>query len=228
MRAMLETTQTIFISVFIIEIILVGWLILKGRNLNPTARWLSFIALAFIPLGFMVLGNYFIFENSKSVSSCAGCHVMQPIVNDMLAEESETLAAVHYKNNWIEEDQCYTCHTDYGLSGTFNAKLDGFGHLVRYITNAYSEPIKYRGVFPSNNCGSCHYEQDNFLEVEVHQNLMATFKTNAMSCMNCHGKAHPKDLKSASAKLPPHQSVAGLGKAENIQEIKEYILTLEK
>ena len=37
--------------------------------------------------------------------------------------KSETLAAKHYKNRFIRENQCYTCHSDYGVAGT--ARQDG-------------------------------------------------------------------------------------------------------
>ena len=36
---------------------------------------------------------------------------MLPMVNDMRDPGSETLAALHYKNNDIAKDQCYHCHS---------------------------------------------------------------------------------------------------------------------
>ena len=59
---------------------------------------------------------------------------------------SDTLAARHFKNHWIPEDQCYECHSDYGLSGDMEAKMEGFRHLARYTTRTYQEPIKFRGT----------------------------------------------------------------------------------
>ena len=48
---------------------------------------------------------------------------MQVYVDDMLDSESESLAAVHYKNRYIPSNQCYDCHTSYGMFGTVEAKM---------------------------------------------------------------------------------------------------------
>ncbi len=121
------------------------------------------------------------------------CHVMQPMGNDMLNPSSQTLAARHVTNGWIKEDQCYGCHKDYGLNGTLKAKIDGYRHLMRYITNTYEEPIVYRGEFNSMNCMSCHAGTPNFESLSVHEPVVANLakEESTISCTNCHGRAHP-------------------------------------
>ena len=56
---------------------------------------------------------------------------MTAFVTDLENVESDTLAAKHFKNRYIQERQCYTCHSDYGFAGTLRAKLDGLGHVWR-------------------------------------------------------------------------------------------------
>ena len=67
---------------------------------------------------------------------------MNPYVQDLRNVQGESLAAVHYKNRYIQEDHCYTCHSDYGMAGTVMAKFAGLGHVWRYTTGTYTLPLK--------------------------------------------------------------------------------------
>ena len=64
---------------------------------------------------------------------------------------------------------------------------------MRYVTKTYTEPIVYRGEFNSNNCMSCHQRTSTFDNLKVHQPVVLNLdkKSSTISCMNCHGKAHP-------------------------------------
>ena len=119
------------------------------------ARLIALMAFIILPAGAVFLANYHTFEGVHEVRGCAGCHVMLPMVNDMRDPGSETLAALHYKNKDIAKDQCYHCHSDYGLGGGLEAKMTGFRHLARYTTRTYQEPIKSRVKFDNNNCLNC-------------------------------------------------------------------------
>ena len=85
------------------------------------ARLVALVALIVLPAGAVFLANYHVFEGVHEVRGCASCHVMLPMVNDMQNPGSETLAALHYKNRWIADNQCYHCHSDYGLGGGLEA-----------------------------------------------------------------------------------------------------------
>ena len=74
---------------------------------------------------------------------------MTPYVNDLHDPKSDTLAAVHFKNRFIQENHCYTCHTDYGMFGTVKAKWEGLGHTVRYTTGATSCRSRSRTPTPT-------------------------------------------------------------------------------
>ena len=71
------------------------------------------------------------------------------------------------------------------------AKMEGFRHLARYTTLTYTEPIQLRGHFNNDNCLKCHENMPKFEAVKSHQTAMALLTKSSMSCLNCHGQAHP-------------------------------------
>lgn len=154
-------------------------------------KLLAFGGLIVVPAGAIGVANYHIFEGVEQVEGCLSCHVMRPMGNDMRDPRSETLAARHFRNRWIAEKQCYQCHVDYGLSGTLEAKMDGYRHLARYTTRTYREPIEFRGIYNNRNCLRCHEGARNFEAVASHHTVGPELGENEMSCLNCHGAAHP-------------------------------------
>ena len=116
---------------------------------------------------------------------------MQPMVTDMMDPSSDSLAARHYRGPAMQDHQCYTCHAGYGFSGAFAAKLEGYRHLVRYTTGLYEEPIRIRSHFDSTSCLSCHDETEAFEHIRSHSIAGERLLDGRMSCMNCHGMAHP-------------------------------------
>ena len=155
------------------------------------ARLVAVLALIVLPAAAIFLANYHTFEGVHEVRGCASCHVMLPMVNDMRDPGSESLAALHYKNKYIPKDQCYQCHSDYGLGGGLEAKMTGFRHLARYTTRTYQEPIKARVKFDNNNCLTCHDGTPKWLAVEAHVESRKDFVANEVPCLDCHGQAHP-------------------------------------
>lgn len=162
-------------------------------KLSQAAFWklVAFLAIVLVPLASLGVANYHTFEGVHEVAACARCHVMLPMVNDMKNVESNTLAARHFKNHWIPQNQCYGCHSDYGFSGDMQAKMEGFRHLARYTTRTYVEPIKLRGHFHNDNCLKCHEGMPRFEAVKNHQTVKNLLADSSMSCLNCHGQAHP-------------------------------------
>jgi len=164
-----------------------------NARVSPSALWkmLAFAAIVVVPLCAMFLANYHTFEGVHEVQACGQCHVMRPMINDMRDPASQTLAARHFKNGWIPQDQCYECHSDYGLAGGMAAKAEGFRHLARYTTRTYQEPIAYRGHFPNDNCLKCHLGKRPFESVKSHTTARTLLLSSEMSCLNCHGRPHP-------------------------------------
>ena len=52
------------------------------------------------------------FQRAAHVTFCADCHTMTPWIADLENPKSKSLAAMHFGNRWIQNDQCYTCHAD--------------------------------------------------------------------------------------------------------------------
>lgn len=161
-------------------------------------KLLAFAALFAVPVGAVATANYHTFVGVHKVDSCAACHVMMPMVTDLRDPNSDTLAARHFRNGWIPKDQCYECHSDYGLAGDMRAKMDGYRHLVRYTTRTYEEPIEHRGYYNNRNCLKCHEGAPTFEAVQSHHTVRERLNESSLSCMNCHGRAHP----SRTARTP--------------------------
>ena len=155
------------------------------------SRMIALMALLVLPAAAMFLANYHTFEGVHEVRACASCHVMLPMVNDMQNPASDTLAARHFKNRWIAENQCYHCHSDYGLGGDLEAKMTGFRHLARYTTRTYQEPIKARVTVGNKSCLHCHDGTPKWMAVQDHIDSRPQFATNELRCVDCHGDAHP-------------------------------------
>lgn len=163
----------------------------KEKMTRQNYRLLLIISLFVLPVLIGLSTTTTVLETTKTVQSCASCHVMDPFVNDLIDESSTSLAARHYKNGWIAEYQCYTCHTTYGAHGTFEGKRDGFRHWLLYVTRAWEDPIQYAGSYPNMNCTACHGGTTAFMDVPSHTALMHEFRTDEVSCTSCHGPAHP-------------------------------------
>ena len=178
-------------GVLAIIILLVVEFYYKVRIARSTYRWLMLLGLFILPLlvGVSAMGT--LLEETKTVESCASCHVMEPFVFEMQAPEGGSLASRHYENNWIEDNQCYHCHTTYGIQGDLAAKRDGFRHWLLFVTETWPEPIEFAGSYPNQNCTKCHGGTPKYNNVPSHNALAEDLATNEVSCVSCHGPAHP-------------------------------------
>lgn len=156
---------------------------------SPRRHWLLLFGVVIVPGLALALGLGTALEDMKHPEFCGSCHVMRPFMDDLQNADSATLAAVHYQNRYIREDQCYTCHTDYGIFGPVQAKLAGVRHLWNYETGNYTLPIEIRGPYRDANCLHCHGEAKVFRE--KHADTMEELVSGAMTCLDCHRPAHP-------------------------------------
>jgi cytochrome c nitrite reductase small subunit len=178
-------------------LLLVVWFRLRATGAASSMWGWLLVAVGLVPImvGFMTFAHGL--ESSATVSACGSCHVMTPFVNDLRDVKSETLAATHFKNRFIRENQCYTCHSDYGLGGTISAKLAGLGHVWRYTTGRYEVPIKIARPFSNLRCLSCHGESQRFLNAPGKKEMMPELISGQTPCLSCHGPAHPEQKKEA-------------------------------
>jgi cytochrome c nitrite reductase small subunit len=167
-----------------------------------TYRRLLLIGLLVLPMIVTWSTTKTVMEGTKSVQACMSCHVMHPFVKDMENPASPTLAARHYRNNWIAKNQCYSCHVTYGVTGTLEGKRDGFRHWVYYVTNTYADPIQYAGSYDNSNCLACHQGTAKWERVKSHRALAAEFSADRIACIACHGPPHPlpKERQAAASR----------------------------
>lgn len=195
---------------------------MKKRIARGSYKWALFVGLFMLPIIAMLSSTTTLMEETTTVESCASCHIMHPFVNDMQQEESATLAARHFKNKWIPENQCYHCHTSYGIHGTAEAKRDGFRHWLLYVTNTWPEPITFKGSYPNENCLRCHAGNQDFQNVNSHIALSEKLRQNEVACITCHGPAHPtppeREIPEQTAEVVLNEVNPG-----DIQEIADYI-----
>jgi cytochrome c nitrite reductase small subunit len=176
-----------------------AWRSLARAAITPTARGWLFVAVGLVPMMVAFLSFTHGLESSTTVRACASCHVMTPFVADLQNINSETLAATHFKNRYIQERQCYTCHSDYGLGGTVRAKFEGLGHVWRYTTGTYQEPIKMARPYPNVRCLECHGASQKFLNSPGHpKESLPELMNGKTLCLDCHAPAHPEQAKTAA------------------------------
>ncbi len=225
-----DVVKILSVIVFILNFSFVAYILARRDTLTTKVKKAIFPGLIILPMIMTFLANYHVFETSKTVAACQNCHVMKPFTNDLMHEESMSLAARHYKNNWIPKDQCYGCHKDYGFNGNFKAKTDGYRHLMRYITGTYEEPIEYKGEFNNANCLNCHETTGKYSVVEMHSPILDQFQDNSVSCLNCHGRAHPTRLQRTPGS-PDYQNL--MSDSHNIEGersglVKWFLNSMEK
>lgn len=164
-------------------------------RLSTPAKWTLLGGLFALPSMTMLLGNVVGFHKTKQ--SCSQCHTMDPWVADMKDPKSTTLAAAHFKDRLINEDQCYTCHTGYGLAGNVQAKIGGLSHVMKYYVTGVPEEIRIRRPFPMSTCLHCHVDAAGYLKIEQHVDaeMKPKILSGELSCFECHAAPHPRKKK---------------------------------
>ncbi len=186
---------TLAISAVIVVGIIVSRLLFRGRQTEGNALWVHLLTLGILPLFLIPIANFAVFEYATQVQFCSGCHVvMQPYVDDLHNPKSDSLAAAHFQQRIAPGTECYTCHADYGIHGTFAAKLSGLKDTYHYVTKTYPEPIKMYTPFRNEECLKCHNGAKPFMAQAIHLDADGKVSTDLMSqgtdCTQCHGPAH--------------------------------------
>ena len=201
----LQWAESITVVIGILVLIIVIGNIIFQRRLSPVANnALRLLGLCILPVFLMLFGSFATFEGSRRVEFCASCHsAMSMYVDDLKDGNSETLAALHYKNRYIQEAHCYNCHVDYNLFGTVKGKITGLKHLYYWVSGSPTargiQQIELYGYYSNQTCLRCHAGSKKFLEADegVHlENAPELLKKSAdgepgLSCLECHAPAHP-------------------------------------
>lgn len=196
-------TLTITLSALILICILVSWVVYRGRQIEGNALWLHLLALGIFPLFLLAVGNFAVLEYATEMRFCGTCHLtMKPYIDDLHNPKSQSLAALHFQNRFAPGTECYSCHANYGIHGTFEAKLTGLRHVYKYVSRTYHLPLKMPTAFGNTLCLKCHNGAKRFMAQDVHLEggkVSAELRTNQTECVQCHAPAHdiPKPKQAA-------------------------------
>jgi len=188
------------LTLWLITIVLVGYKIIfmqRDHEIGVTTRWIFLIAFLILsPLTYFISFGIGV-EKAKPVEFCNSCHIMNSHVDDMKDPDSESIASLHYKYRWISDDQCYTCHSDYGLYGAAGAKLAGLRHILAYYVVGYPNKLEIRGTYNNERCLFCHAPVESYQDIEEHQKYAAEIKSSKQSCFgaDCHVSPHSEETK---------------------------------
>jgi len=172
-------------------LILYTLLFRRQRLYEASSKWMLFAGICLLPTPVMLLSTAVGLEQSKNVQFCMSCHVMKPFVDDLKDPASTTLAALHYKNRYIQREHCYRCHTDYGILGTMEAKKAGLGHIWKAGTGSYKLPIKMSKPYDFGICLDCHADSAKFDKEAAHTDVVKETLAGKSNCLDCHNSPHP-------------------------------------
>jgi cytochrome c nitrite reductase small subunit len=177
----------------------------RGKTAGAVSWGLLAAGVLIFPLISTGLGTLIVFDRAERVEFCLSCHLtMKEFVQDMENPKSESLAAVHFKNKYIPDNQCYVCHTSYGMFGTVEAKQAGMIDVYKYFTHTYHKPIKMREPYPNHDCLKCHLDSARWLKHDEHMAAKDDLLNDKMKCLDCHGGDHP------AHNIPDEKKVARL------------------
>ncbi len=128
---------------------------------------------------------------SSNAEFCLDCHEMEPWGKSLFVDNPRSLVAMHYQKRLIGRDQvCFSCHTNYAMFGTIQAKLNGLRHVYYHYIGGVPETIELAQAYPNSICLHCHEDGRAYLEQGAHDSVRAELTENKTSCLSCHDIAH--------------------------------------
>ena len=187
-------TLTVATSALILLCIIVSRIVYGHDETGGGALWLHLLSLGVLPLFLLVVANFAVFEYATDVRFCGACHLtMKPYIDDLHNPQSQSLAALHFQNRVAPATECYACHADYGIHGTFEAKMSGLFDAYKYATGTYHLPLKMRVPFENAFCLKCHDRAKRFMAQEIHledEKVSRDLRSGKTECVECHSPAH--------------------------------------
>lgn len=156
--------------------------------MTTTVKILLFIIVLVVPGLLSLVTAQVSFHRASSVEFCGSCHVMTPWFQNVTDPESDSLAAEHYKRRWIQHEQCFTCHSDYGFLGPIEAKINGMHHVMAFYFGT-PRHIELYEPFPNSHCLKCHIDAKGFREDPNHDPF-EDILSGKDRCVDCHENVH--------------------------------------
>jgi cytochrome c nitrite reductase small subunit len=188
-------TSRVLAVIIVVGIALVGYSILRfrGRTEGPLSWALIIGSVGLLPAATGAVGTVLVFERAEKVEFCASCHLtMKEYVDDLKDPDSSSLAALHYQNKYIPSNQCYQCHTSYGMHGTVEAKMAGMVDVYKYFTRTFKKPLHMRTPYKNDDCLKCHSESAKWKP--IHEDFKDAVFSGETKCLDCHGDEHPAHI----------------------------------
>jgi cytochrome c-type protein NapC len=181
--------------------LLLVWYLIARPALTTATKVLLLLGIGVLPVATAANGNVAGYHATKTRTFCSSCHVMTPFGDDSSNPTSTSLAARHGRNEAFGDENCYTCHADYGMFGTITTKIGGMRHVYEYTLNFHQltldealPQIHLRSPFPNATCMRCHSTATpGWKRVGDHESLIDRLRAGSVSCASdgCHGPAHP-------------------------------------
>jgi hypothetical protein len=179
-------------SILLILVVVIRPSITASRE----GKIVAFLALFIVPLVALGVGASEHMERSEKTQFCLSCHIMEPYGRTLYVDDPSYIPAAHFQNHRVPDDKaCYTCHTDYAMFGTIQAKLNGLHHVYVYWFGTPMSPIHLYHPYNNRECLHCHAGARSFEDGPTHTALMGDLKSNKLSCTTsgCHDTFHPVD-----------------------------------
>jgi nitrate/TMAO reductase-like tetraheme cytochrome c subunit len=162
-----------------------------GRpRVGATRRSYAVLILGVLPILWVVGALAYADSATKATSFCLKCHEMAAY-GESVTTSSPTVPATHYRNEWIErETACYVCHTSPGVSGYAVAKMKGLRDVFVHFVGDVPDEIRLDTPYDTAICLSCHGQDEAFLELASHRELVETPPSGEVACAGCHAVAH--------------------------------------
>lgn len=182
--------------VAVLSLVAVGYTLIqvvRGRAEGAAGKALILASAILLPSFSVATGMVLVFARAERVEFCGSCHLaMDPFVADMEDPTGAGLAARHYANRYIPGNQCYECHTSYGLFGTVKAKIHGASQVLRYYGGAFEPPVQMWQPYDNADCLKCHAESRLWLDEPSHTSdgMTDDLFEDRISCMECHELGH--------------------------------------
>jgi len=189
---LLEWVKILALAMAASAVALIAWTLAvhRGRLAGFRARLLLFIGVCCVPFPAVLMSAAVGLEQSKAVAFCRSCHLMGAFVADMEDAGSRSLSALHFRNRYIQEEHCYSCHTDYGLFGTLEAKLGGMSHVWSEFAGAGSGTVRPKTNYRFTICLNCHGQSAKFMQQKRHAGVVNKVLNGQSMCTECHNRSH--------------------------------------
>lgn len=184
----------ILIALVVLTIVLaILFLIRPSVTAGATGKILAFVALFILPVLCVSAGMSAHVQRSEQTQFCISCHAMEPYGRSLYVDDTSYVPAQHFQNHRVPADEaCYACHADYTIYGPLKDKLRGVTRIYMQYVSSPPAHITIPGGYKNDQCLHCHNGARSFEANPVHQALMASIKSNQMSCITsgCHDTVH--------------------------------------